>query len=66
MNDTKPRPMKPTRKFYMPPGFYAVLDMVLVFVAFGIAYYIRYELRDSLRLGDKKNSSGPHPRSNST
>lgn len=45
MNDTKPRPIKPTRQLYMPPGFYPVLDMLLVFAAFGIAYYIRYELQ---------------------
>ena len=45
MNDTKPHAIKPTRQIYMPPGFYPVLDMLLVFVAFGIAYYIRYELQ---------------------
>lgn len=35
----------PKRNLYMPAGFYPVLDMLLVFVAFAIAYYIRYELQ---------------------
>ncbi len=29
----------------MPPGFYPALDAALVFVAFALAYYLRYELQ---------------------
>ncbi len=36
----------PIRKqFYMPKGFYPLLDAALVFVAFAMAYYARYELQ---------------------
>jgi exopolysaccharide biosynthesis polyprenyl glycosylphosphotransferase len=36
----------PTRKdFYMPRGFYPLLDAALVFIAFAAAYYARYELQ---------------------
>ncbi|MEZ4669095.1 MAG: hypothetical protein R3E39_14405 [Anaerolineae bacterium] len=45
MNDTKPRAIRRSRQFYMPRGFHQLLDIVLVFVSFGIAYYMRYELQ---------------------
>jgi len=35
----------PKRNLYMPPGFYPLLDAVLVFAAFAIAYYFRYGLQ---------------------
>src|SRR6476646_6897096 len=35
----------PKRNFYMPAGFYPLLDVTLVFISFAIAYYIRYGLQ---------------------
>lgn len=40
-NETIP----PRRSLYMPRGFWPLLDFALVFVAFAIAYYMRYELQ---------------------
>ncbi len=35
----------PKKNLYLPSGFYPVLDIILVFVAFVAAYYMRYELQ---------------------
>lgn len=35
----------PQQNFHMPKGFYPLLDIVLVFVSFAMAYYARYELQ---------------------
>src|ERR1043165_9847032 len=35
----------PKRNFYMPQGFYPLLDVVLVFISFAIAYELRYGLQ---------------------
>jgi exopolysaccharide biosynthesis polyprenyl glycosylphosphotransferase len=35
----------PKKSFYMPSGFYPVLDAALVFASFAIAYYMRYGLQ---------------------
>jgi exopolysaccharide biosynthesis polyprenyl glycosylphosphotransferase len=35
----------PKRNLYMPQGFYPLLDVVLVFISFAIAYYFRYGLQ---------------------
>ncbi len=40
-NETLP----PRRSLYMPRGFWPLVDFALVFVAFAIAYYMRYELQ---------------------
>jgi exopolysaccharide biosynthesis polyprenyl glycosylphosphotransferase len=46
MSSSKLSPVPPTRKtFYMPRGFYPLLDVILVFVSFALAYYARYELQ---------------------
>ena len=38
-------PLPPRRNLYMPRGFWPLVDFTLVFVAFAIAYYMRYELQ---------------------
>lgn len=35
----------PKKNLYLPSGFYPVIDIILVFVAFVAAYYMRYELQ---------------------
>lgn len=45
MSNPKLSPVPRRNPLYMPKGFYAVLDAVLVFVAFALAYYGRYELQ---------------------
>lgn len=39
------KPILPKRNFYLPPGFYPILDVVIVFISFVLAYHVRYELQ---------------------
>ncbi|MBL8165176.1 MAG: sugar transferase [Anaerolineae bacterium] len=45
MSQTKLSPAPQTKHFYMPRGFYPLLDIALVFVSYALAYYARYELQ---------------------
>ncbi|MBZ0281091.1 MAG: sugar transferase [Anaerolineae bacterium] len=45
MSSTKLSPVPTRKSFYMPRGFHITLDIMLVFVAFALAYYARYELQ---------------------
>jgi exopolysaccharide biosynthesis polyprenyl glycosylphosphotransferase len=45
MSNSKLSPVPQRSQLHMPKGFYPALDAVLVFVAFAIAYYARYELQ---------------------
>src|SRR6185503_8419925 len=45
MSGSKLSPVPPQNRLYMPKGFYPVLDAVLVFIGFALAYYARYELQ---------------------
>jgi exopolysaccharide biosynthesis polyprenyl glycosylphosphotransferase len=45
MNGTKSESVLRSRRYLVPRWIYPVLDISLAFVAFAIAYYIRYELQ---------------------
>lgn len=45
MNGVKSETLTRSRKYLIPRWVYPLLDIVLAFVAFAIAYYIRYELQ---------------------
>lgn len=42
---SQPKLSPPPKHFYMPKGFYPLLDIILVFVSYALAYYVRYELQ---------------------
>jgi exopolysaccharide biosynthesis polyprenyl glycosylphosphotransferase len=45
MSSSKLSPVPTRRSLYMPRGFWPLVDVVLIFVSFAIAYYVRYELQ---------------------